>query len=1230
MTDKKSPEVTPVFETAGQEQAPEPSNQEVVAEGNQFIEKIDGVATNFRAEEGSDEPDLTAEVDVLANVSKKEVKLVLDGKPEAPKIPEFENFDYSGANDWLELYSQIGQHMKEIDADMVTDRINAFRRGKINEKEIPGTLESHLKEAVLKLHNRDLLINEKPSEPVINLEIPVQDNIKSSEAIVTDTMENEPVIFEAKHDIRDARIKGSISRLKALLDEINIAIQKSDRTLKQRSLEQAAVLLNDPRFADQSTELSSTLEQAQLSVENKIRDLEVEIKTAQMERLIAPLKDLITEINSAKTRETKLSALQEAAQLLGKPDLATAILQKSKEEQDLLVPDALEQAVLLAEARIRKIEDEINKLKNGAEKKPIVNPEPETIKPAATSPETPPEVVSEPVPGPKTESGQKPEKTVILPERTAEQIATFDDARAKYFDLVKKRKRIFSKNRNFLIGGYKEEAQDELDSAHDKYESLKHGEIIEIIEAMKAGGELDPKVLAEAYIKYLQKEESNVDALAESGDKNTMNKFKEWWKRHSKARLVAGIGLMAVGAGATFASGGILGSLTNAVASNVFASSAFVAGRTITSGGGTYMTAEGLMDTKTKRLGQKGLIDEVHGYNFYKEKDKNNHDRLLHVFEASLKEKSLSDLGVELARLRGMGLEKGVGVAEAGRFGAAQSEVVKTLEKIYYEKLKESVLDKTKEKAGQKEKGKEEVAGTEDSAEQKKQETANRLLNVLKGKTEDERAEQLIPEVDKYRTKSMIRQGVSIGLGVGAGIYSNIMAAKMMAKSVADAAEQAAHAANEAATNSTQVAAEQAVEQNTKNIDFVVKVKKGDSLWKIIEAKVHEQMGDEKWSALGEAKQTHMIDAVKDSAAAHPEAFGLHHDIDQLIPGENIDLSSVLGHSDSIDHLQAGADAMAAAGGEANILANNDALEAAAKAGVRLTTENVDVVSHEVRSFGTDFLSPNGSVHEWTFNGQAVDRLADGSFTLADSHQAISSDQLANVLNHAKESAQHLVDTEIAAKTAAEAATAQAAEAATQAAAQQQMETFLTQGGDYNHGLYEAANNSGHLDELVAKVVASGNQEQLSGLVHDYVRDHGWSEEKTNLFINALKRGDKIDLSSGHFDLSNPQIIAENMHGFEASALDSFDKVKDIPSGHWVPVKMGDEYALVQKYHTGVWPLRSDHYLIDTDGDHKVDALKLDDNAMRQAFLKKGAESIKSTVRGVINKFPPGSHPSPM
>jgi hypothetical protein len=188
---------------------------------------------------------------------------------------------------------------------------------------------------------------------------------------------------------------------------------------------------------------------------------------------------------------------------------------------------------------------------------------------------------------------------------------------------------------------------------------------------------------------------------------------------------------------------------------------------------------------------------------------------------------------------------------------------------------------------------------------------------------------------------------------------------------------------------------------------------------------------------------------------------------------------------------------------------------------------------------------------------------------------------------------------------------------AAETAAQQQVETFLTQGGDYNHGLYEAANNSGHLDELVTKVVASGNQEQLSGLVHDYVRDHGWSEEKTNLFISALKRGDKIDLSSDHFDLNNPQVIAENMHGFEASALDSFDKVKDMPAGHWHQVRMGDEYALVQKYHTGVWPLRSDHYLIDTDGDHKVDALKLDDNAMRQAFHKESL-GINSEVAKVV------------
>ncbi len=69
-------------------------------------------------------------------------------------------------------------------------------------------------------------------------------------------------------------------------------------------------------------------------------------------------------------------------------------------------------------------------------------------------------------------------------------------------------------------------------------------------------------------------------------------------------------------------------------------------------------------------------------------------------------------------------------------------------------------------------------------------------------------------------------------------------------------------------------------------------VGKGDDIWSIIDKKLENIYGI-KYDGLGEARQTYIIDSIKDEIARNPGAYGLKN-IDQLQPGQKIDLSGVI------------------------------------------------------------------------------------------------------------------------------------------------------------------------------------------------------------------------------------------------------------------------------------------------------------------------------------------------
>lgn len=69
-------------------------------------------------------------------------------------------------------------------------------------------------------------------------------------------------------------------------------------------------------------------------------------------------------------------------------------------------------------------------------------------------------------------------------------------------------------------------------------------------------------------------------------------------------------------------------------------------------------------------------------------------------------------------------------------------------------------------------------------------------------------------------------------------------------------------------------------------------VGRGDNLWNIIDKKLENIYGI-KYEGLGEARQTYIIDSIKDEIARNPEAYGLKN-IDELQVGQKINLSGVI------------------------------------------------------------------------------------------------------------------------------------------------------------------------------------------------------------------------------------------------------------------------------------------------------------------------------------------------
>jgi hypothetical protein len=76
--------------------------------------------------------------------------------------------------------------------------------------------------------------------------------------------------------------------------------------------------------------------------------------------------------------------------------------------------------------------------------------------------------------------------------------------------------------------------------------------------------------------------------------------------------------------------------------------------------------------------------------------------------------------------------------------------------------------------------------------------------------------------------------------------------------------------------------------------------KPGDSVWKMAERQLEQQLG-EKFTDLEGPEKTHIIDAIKDRIVANPQAFGLNNP-DQISVGQKIDFSNIFGDKTFVDN----------------------------------------------------------------------------------------------------------------------------------------------------------------------------------------------------------------------------------------------------------------------------------------------------------------------------------------
>jgi len=386
--------------------------------------------------------------------------------------------------------------------------------------------------------------------------------------------------------------------------------------------------------------------------------------------------------------------------------------------------------------------------------------------------------------------------------------------------------------------------------------------------------------------------------------------------------------------------------------------------------------------------------------------------------------------------------------------------------------------------------------------------------------------------------------------------------------------------------------------------DYYVEVTKGDSVWEISENFLKTRLGEDEWGSLDESQQTHLIDAVKDNVANSEEgleSFGITSgNIDQLNVGDKINLNKIFNNPEFLEKIQDQASNLTQEQLD-NIKLNNEAIAEAASSGVKITSENVDDIIKNTRTYGAEFLDEKGNVHEWTYNNNPVDRLEEGSFVeLTESgSETLTQEQLSEVTNHTGETATTLLAVEH------------------KSTLENSLNTYLEVGNEakYTNEIYKTAKELGEVDKVFENVLTSENSDKIESFISDYIDDQGFSENKAGIFLASMKSGEG-ELTGVFTKQATIGGLDEMIKSFEDVTHTSFESVKEINTNELHSIKIGDEYALIQKEHTGGFfgLFKKEQYLVDTTGDGNINTILKGDEALENVFKTKTLDIKTTTV----------------
>ena len=133
------------------------------------------------------------------------------------------------------------------------------------------------------------------------------------------------------------------------------------------------------------------------------------------------------------------------------------------------------------------------------------------------------------------------------------------------------------------------------------------------------------------------------------------------------------------------------------------------------------------------------------------------------------------------------------------------------------------------------------------------------------------------------------------------------------------------------------------------NLDFEREVKKGDNIWNLAQEEIKASLTGGKWEELGEAKQTYLIDALKDEIVENHLNYGISEDPDNLMIGTKIKFGKILEDNQSLlgNVLQKAQELNEEE--KANIIDNNQALQKAVNSGLQINSDNVDILIRQFK-----------------------------------------------------------------------------------------------------------------------------------------------------------------------------------------------------------------------------------------------------------------------------------------